>query len=74
MLLALLRSLYWVPVFGRIVREAMEGPPQAIYIFAANIVMSAVLAVIFFGTPALITILLMAVATMFVIIFDITRD
>ncbi len=74
MLLSILRSLYWVPVLGRLLREAIEGPVEALYLFTANLVMAVALLVIVFGFPALLTVALMAVATMFIVIFDITRD
>lgn len=74
MLLFILRSLYWVPVVGRLLREAIDGPEEALYLFTANLVMAVALLVILFGFPALLTVALMAVATMFIVIFDITRD
>lgn len=74
MLLSILRSLYWIPVFGRLLREAIDGPVEALYLFTANLVMAVALLVIAFGFPALITIALVAVATMFVVIIDITME
>lgn len=74
MLLKILKSFYWVPVLGMLLREALEGPDQAKYLFFANLVMAVLLAVIVFGFPAFIVIMLTAVAVMFVIIFDITRS
>lgn len=74
MLLSILRSLYWVPFAGRLLREAIEGPVEALYLFTANLVMAVALLVIAFGFPALITIALVAVATMFVVIIDITME
>lgn len=55
------------------IQEAIEGPPQAMFWFLGNVVMSALIAVLLFGFPALISILLLAVATMFIILFDITQ-
>jgi hypothetical protein len=69
MLLKILKSLYWVPVLGVLLREALEGPDEAKYLFLGNLVMAVLLAVIFFGFPAFIVIMLTAVAVMFVIIF-----
>ena len=74
MFLALMRSLYWVPVFGRLLREAVDGPVQATYLFVANLVMTVALLVIFFGIRALVPVALVGVATMFIVIIDITRD
>jgi hypothetical protein len=74
MLLKILRSFYWVPVLGMLLREALDGPDEARYLFASNLVMSVILAVIIFGYQAFVAIVLTAVATMFVIIFDITRS
>lgn len=74
MLLALLRSTYWIPILGHLIREAIEGPPAAMFMFLGNVVMAILLAVLLLGFPALITVLLIAVATMFVVIIDITRE
>ena len=74
MLLSILRSLYWIPVFGRLLREAIDGPVEALYLFTANLVMAVALLIIAFGFPALITVALVAVATMFVVIIDITME
>lgn len=74
MLMRLLKCLFWIPLFGNMVREAIEGPEAAMYMFVANMVMATVIAVILFGFPALITVLLTAVACMFMLIFDITRE
>ena len=74
MLLSILRSLYWIPVFGRLLREAIDGPVEALYLFTANLVMAVALLVIAFGFPALITVALVAVATMFIVIIDITME
>jgi hypothetical protein len=74
MLLSILRSLYWIPFFGRLLREAIDGPVQALYLFVANLVMSVVLLVAFFGIRALLPVALVGVATMFIVIIDITRD
>lgn len=68
-----LKLLYFVPILGRLIREALEGPDEALLAFLANVVMAIALAVIIFGFPALITIALCAVLMMFVIIFDITQ-
>ena len=74
MLKSILKLFYWVPFLGMIVREALEGPDEAKYVFCANLVMAVVLAVAVFGFHAFVAIMLTAVAVMFVIIFDITRD
>ena len=74
MLLKILKSLYWVPVLGTLLREALEGPDEAKYMFFGNLVMAVLLAMIIFGFPAFIAIMLTAVAVMFIIIFDITRS
>jgi len=44
------------------------------FMFLGNVVMAILLAVLLLGFPALITVLLIAVATMFVVIIDITRE
>lgn len=74
MLLRILKSFYWIPVLGTLLREALEGPDEAKYLFLGNLVMAVLLAVIVFGFPAFIVIMLTAVAVMFVIVFDITRS
>lgn len=74
MLKSILKLFYWVPFLGMIIREALEGPDEAKYVFCANLVMAVVLAVAVFGFHAFVAIMLTAVAVMFVIIFDITRD
>ena len=74
MLLKILKSFYWVPVLGMLLREALKGPDEAEYLFFGNLVMAVLLAVIVLGFPAFIVIMLTAVAVMFVIIFDITRS
>ncbi|WP_421693879.1 hypothetical protein [Aestuariivirga sp.] len=74
MLKAILKSLYWVPFLGMIVREALEGPDEARYVFCGNLVMAFVLAVAAFGFRAFIAVMLTAVVVMFMVIFDITRD
>lgn len=73
MLLKILKSFYWVPLLGMLLREALEGPDEAKYMFLGNVVMAILLSVVIFGFPAFITSMLTAVAVMFVIIFDITR-
>ena len=70
----ILKSLYWVPFLGMVIREALEGPDEAKYLFCANLVMAIVLTVVIFGFHGFVTVMLTAVAAMFVIIFDITRD
>jgi hypothetical protein len=54
--------------------EALEGPDEAKYVFCANLVMAIMLVVVVFGFHGFVTVMLTAVAMMFVIIFDITRD
>jgi hypothetical protein len=74
MLLRILKSFYWIPVLGTLLREALEGPDEAKYLFLGNLVMVVLLAVINLGFPAFISIMLCAVAVMFIVIFDITRS
>lgn len=71
---AILKSFYWVPFLGMVIREALEGPDEAKYLFCANLVMAIMLVVVVFGFHGFVTVMLTAVAMMFVIIFDITRD
>lgn len=73
MLMTLLKALYLVPVLGRMIREALEGPDEALLAFLANIVMVVILLVTIFGFAGLITIALSGAVVMFVVIFDITR-
>lgn len=70
---AILRTFYWVPFLGMVIREALEGPDEAKYLFCANLVMAITLVVVSFGFQAFITIMLTAVVVMFIVIFDITR-
>ena len=70
---AILKSFYWVPFLGMVIREALEGPDEARYLFCANLVMAITLAVVIFGFQAFIAIMLTAVVVMFIVIFDITR-
>ena len=75
MILQLIKYLYVVPVLGRLLQEAFEGPDEALLTFIANIVMSLLIAVILFGFSILLPVALTAVVLMFAIIFDITiRD
>lgn len=70
----ILKSFYWVPFLGMVIREALEGPDEAKYLFCANLVMTIALVVVIFGFRGFVTVMLTAVVAMFVIIFDITRD
>lgn len=73
MFLSFLKLLSVIPVLGRMIREALEGPDEALLAFLANTMMVVLLAVIVFGYSALISIALCAVLVMYVIIFDLTQ-
>lgn len=60
--MALLRLVYFIPVFGWMVREAVEGSLEAKAYFVLSMFLTAVALVITFGYPALITIALAGVA------------
>lgn len=73
MFLKFLKLLTIIPFLGQMIREALEGPDEALLAFLANVVMAVAIAVILFGFPALLTVAFCAVLMMFVIIFDITQ-
>ena len=68
----MLKVIYLVPILGRMVREAVEGPDEALLAFIANIVMVLAIVVINFGFPALLTIALTAAAVIFALIIRFT--
>lgn len=48
MLLKILKSFYWVLTLGMLLREALEGPDEAKYLFLGNVVMAVFLSVAIF--------------------------
>jgi hypothetical protein len=69
---AALNIVYLVPFLGRLVREAIEGPEEALLAFIANIVMLLAIAVLLYGFPALITIALSAAGIVLATIIRLT--
>ena len=70
--MTLLKVLYKIPIFGRMVREAVEGPEEALFMFIVNVVMSLAIAVILFGLAALTIAALAAAAFILFVIIKIT--
>lgn len=71
MLLKFIKHLYFIPIFGRLLEEAFEGPDEAFLAFILNLVMTLAIVIFIFGIPALITIALGAVVLMFIVILEI---
>jgi hypothetical protein len=67
------KILYAFPVIGWMLREAIEGPVTAKVLFLVNLVMLWILAILFFGYPAVIFPALFMVPTMFTILILITN-
>ena len=64
---------YRIPVFGWMLKEAMQGPTTAKILFVVNLLMIWLLAVLAFGYPAIIIPALCIVPTMFVVLILITK-
>lgn len=60
--------IYNIPVFGWMLREAVQGTTTARVLFVINCVLIWLLAITFFGYPAIIIPALAAVAGMFCIL------
>ena len=65
-------AIYWVPLLGILVREAVEGPDDAKLVFLINVAMVICLLVMFFGFPALLLIALSGAAIIFALLLSIT--
>ena len=65
--------MYRVPLFGWILKEAVQGPTTAKVLFVANLLMVWLLAILAFGYPAIIIPALAAVPAMFVVLLLITK-
>lgn len=66
------RVLYNVPVFGWMLKEAVSGPVATKLLFIFNLVLLWLLAIFWFGYPAIILPALVAVPTVFVVLILIT--
>ncbi|MGX1308763.1 hypothetical protein AB7M35_003521 [Amorphus suaedae] len=60
----MLRLAYSVPLFGWLLRDAVQGPPSSRGWFVANLAMIWFLAIVFLGYPAFIWPVLFAAAAM----------
>ncbi|NKN39744.1 hypothetical protein HFC70_25670 [Agrobacterium sp. a22-2] len=69
----LARAIYHVPVFGWMLKEAMTGSVTAKILFIVNCLLLWILAILFFGYPAIILPALTAVPVMFAILILITK-
>ncbi|MGQ2969883.1 MAG: hypothetical protein ACT6RF_14150 [Allorhizobium sp.] len=65
--------IYRVPLFGWMLKEAVQGPITAKVLFVANLLMVWLLAILAFGYPAIIIPALAAVPAMFVVLLLITK-
>ena len=71
---AVARLVYHVPVIGWALREAVEGSETAKVLFVVNCLLIWILAIVWFGFPAIIIPALAGVAIMFVLLIMITWD
>ncbi|MBX9468836.1 MAG: hypothetical protein KL839_13745 [Rhizobium sp.] len=65
--------IYRVPLFGWMLKEAMQGPTTAKVLFVVNLLMVWLLVILTFGYPAIIIPALAAVPAMFVVLILITK-
>jgi Ca2+/Na+ antiporter len=68
----ILRTLFHVPLFGWLLKDAMLGRPSAAVWFIFNLAAIWILSILFFGYPAIIIPALAAVAIVFVALIIIT--
>lgn len=68
----LAQVIYRVPILGWMLKEAISGPTTAKVLFITNILMIWLLAILYFGYPAIILPALAAVPLMFVALIIIT--
>ncbi|KPF41184.1 hypothetical protein [Rhizobium sp. AAP43] len=64
--------IYRVPVFGWMLKEAVQGSATAKVLFILNLLMVWILAIVTFGYPAIIIPALTAVPLMFILLILIT--
>jgi uncharacterized membrane protein len=69
---SVLRMIYWIPLIGALVREAVEGPDEARLFFLVNVLMGACLLVMCFGYPALLIIALTGAVIVSVLLLWVT--
>ncbi|MCL6708450.1 hypothetical protein M8R20_15775 [Pseudomonas sp. R2.Fl] len=67
------RVLYNVPVFGWMLKEAVAGSATTRVLFIVNLVLLWLLAVVWFGYPAIILPALAAVPVVFILLILITK-
>jgi len=65
--------IYRVPLFGWMLKEAIQGPTTAKVLFVVNVLLLWILAILTFGYPAIIIPALSAVPIMFVLLILITK-
>lgn len=65
--------IYRVPLFGWMLKEAIQGPTTAKVLFVVNVLLLWILAIVTFGYPAIIIPALSAVPIMFVLLILITK-
>ncbi len=65
--------IYRVPLFGWMLKEAVQGPTTAKVPFVVNLLLMWLLAIVAFGYPAIILPALVAVPVMFVVLILITK-
>lgn len=68
----MLRLVYTIPVFGWLLRDAVQGPPSSRGWFVANLAMIWVFAIVFLGYPAFIWPVLFAAGAMLTAIVTLT--
>ncbi|GLQ06293.1 hypothetical protein [Sneathiella chinensis] len=68
------KVLGYIPVLGFFIREAVEGHVSSTIFFALNIIMGWILAIYYFGYPAIIIPALCLVGTVFTALINITAQ
>ncbi|HMB10792.1 hypothetical protein [Saliniramus sp.] len=63
-----LRALYWIPIFGWLLRDAVYGDTLSRILFVVNLLVLWALAIMIFGYPAVIVPALLLTPTMLAII------
>ena len=69
----MLKAIYHIPVLGWMLKEAASGSDTAKVLFLVNCVLLWLLAITFFGYPAIIIPALLAVPTIFTVLILITK-
>ncbi len=67
-----LRALYWIPIFGWLLRDAMHGDTLSRILFAVNLLVLWALAVFIFGYAAIIIPALVLTPTFLAVIVVLT--